>query len=76
MNDMTLTSTLAEASPIRDGYATLALHWHRALVDACVQAQRSQYQVLAAWEKALVAVNQELWDQWACRFGGGVPLDG
>lgn len=76
MNDMTLTSTLAEASPIRDGYATLALHWQRALVDGCVQAQRSQYQVLAAWEKALVAVNQELWDQWACRFGGGVPLDG
>ncbi|HEY6407526.1 MAG TPA: hypothetical protein VIY29_08670 [Ktedonobacteraceae bacterium] len=76
MNDMTQTPSVAEVSQIRDGYAISALDWQRALVDACVQGQRSQYQVFTAWAKALAAVNQELWDQWVCRFGGGVPLDG
>lgn len=76
MNDMTHTASLAELSPVRDRYAISALDWQRAAVEVCVQAQRNQYQIFAAWQKTLIAVNQELWDQWACRFGGGVPLDG
>jgi len=76
MNDMTQTPSLAAVSPTRDGYLTSALDWQKTLIDACVRAQRSQYQIFAAWEKALATINQEVWDQWACRFGGGVPLDG
>jgi hypothetical protein len=76
MIEITQTPSVTEVSHIGDGYARSALDWHAALADACVQAQHSQYQVFAAWAKALAAVNQELWDQWVCRFGGGVPLDG
>lgn len=76
MNEMTQAPSIAEVSQIRDGYAASAMDWQRGLVDACVQAQRSQYQIFAAWANALAAVSQELRDQWVCRFGGGVPLDG
>lgn len=63
-------------SPLRDGYLLSVLARQSALVGFLMQAQRNQCQVLATWEKSLGAVNQDLWDQWVCRFGGGVPLDG
>lgn len=47
-----------------------------AFFESLSQAQQIQLQILAAWYRPFAAVNQELWDQWICRFGGGVPLDG
>ena len=41
-----------------------------------LQAQQIQLQMLTAWQRPFAAVNQELWDQWVVRFGGGVPIDG
>jgi hypothetical protein len=64
------------ASPLRDGHLLSVLAWQSALVRFLMQAQRNQYQVLAAWEKTVGTVNQDLWDQWVCRYAGGVPLDG
>ncbi|RZL92730.1 MAG: hypothetical protein EOP82_09340 [Variovorax sp.] len=71
-----MTNDAPPSSPLRDEYLLSALDWQRAFVDSLTQAQRNQYQMLAAWQKSLCAVNQDLWDQWVCRFGGGVPLDG
>ena len=39
-------------------------------------AQRQQLEMMAAWQRSIAAVQRELIDQWICRFGGGVPLDG
>lgn len=63
-------------SPLRDAYLMSALNWQSLFADSLMQAQRNQYQIYAAWQKSLSAVNQDLWDRWVCRFGGGVPLDG
>lgn len=52
------------------------LDWQRAVAESLLQAQRGQWEMLAAWQRSVGAAQQELRDQWFCRFGGGVPLDG
>ena len=52
------------------------LDLQNAILQGLMQAQQVQFQMLTAWQQPLAAVNQELWDQWISRFGGGVPLDG
>lgn len=46
------------------------------IIESLMRAQQIQLQMLTAWQRPFAAVNQELWDQWIVRFGGGVPLDG
>jgi hypothetical protein len=38
--------------------------------------QRIQWQALLDWQNSMVALQKDLWEQWACRYGGGVPIDG
>ncbi len=38
--------------------------------------QRMQWQTLLEWQNSMIAFQKDLWDQWACRYGGGVPIDG
>jgi len=38
--------------------------------------QRQQLEMMFAWQRSATAVLCEFRDQWVCRFGGGVPLDG
>jgi hypothetical protein len=47
-----------------------------ALVANVVQLQRLQLDAWLAWQQSFAAGGQELVDEWACRFGGGVPIDG
>lgn len=68
-----------ETSPIpelRKGYLRSALVWQFALVGTLMQEQQRQFQVLLTWQKSMAGLGQELSDRLACRFGGGVPLDG
>ena len=67
---------ISPVSSLRDGYLRSVLDWQAAFNETLMQAQRSQFQILSACQNALGAVNQDLWDRWRCRFGGGVPLDG
>ena len=46
-----------------------------ALVQGLLRAQQAQLDAVLAWQKAVVSANQELWDEWVCRWGGGVPID-
>lgn len=46
-----------------------------ALIAAMFAAQRLQWEAMSAWQQSLLAFNQDLWEQWACHFGGGVPID-
>jgi hypothetical protein len=45
------------------------------LVDAWMQAQRLQWDLFGAWQRSLLAVQAEMLDAWACRWGGGAPID-
>ena len=45
-------------------------------VDNLFQIQRAQLDAMVAWQTSMASVGQELWDEWACHFAGGVPIDG
>ncbi|MEQ1682936.1 MAG: hypothetical protein ABL916_04755 [Burkholderiaceae bacterium] len=47
-------------------------HW---LTETVLQAHHMQLLALLSWFEALSAIQNELWDEWACRWAGGVPID-
>jgi hypothetical protein len=59
-----------------DGYLRSVVDWQKAVTESMLSAQRGQWETLAAWQRAIGGMQEELRDQWVCRFGGGVPLDG
>jgi hypothetical protein len=63
-------------SPLHADFLQSALDWQRVFLDTCLQAQSDQYRILAACQNSFGAFSRDLSDQWICRFGGGVPLDG
>ncbi len=71
----TPAGTPAEVPP-RDGYLSAVLDWQSAAWELTMSMQRNQFQAWTDWQKSIAAVQQDLWDRWTCRFGGGVPLDG
>jgi hypothetical protein len=50
--------------------------WWSSLAAPWLEAQQLQWEGLAAWQRTFAAVQKDIWDQWVCRYGGGVPLDG
>ncbi|RYF82867.1 MAG: hypothetical protein EOO29_05520 [Comamonadaceae bacterium] len=62
--------------PFGAGYLQLIMDWQLAAVKGALLAHGQQWEVAAAWQRSAAAVQRELMDQWICRFGGGVPLDG
>lgn len=44
------------------------------LASAFQEMQQMQLQALGAWQQSLVQLQQEWWDQWRSRWGGGAPL--
>jgi hypothetical protein len=71
-----MDSKIPIASAWTDAYLRSLLDWQAACGTTALQAQQVQLGMLAAWQQSAKAVQQELWDQWSSRFGGGVPLDG
>jgi hypothetical protein len=63
-------------STLADGFVRSALDWQATLVHQMMDLQDTQWRSIAAWQRLLCEANQDLWDRWICRFGGGVPLDG
>lgn len=54
------------------------LHW---LLDGPIaywasiaDLQRMQLEVLVSLEQRFARTCRDAWDQWICRFGGGVPI--
>lgn len=45
------------------------------LAAAIFRSQQLQLQALAAWQESIVALQRELWDEWTCRWAGGIPID-
>ena len=72
---MTSVARAPELS-IRDDWTYPGIAWASALALSAARVQRLQIEALFAWQAAAVAINGELWDEWRCRFAGGVPIDG
>jgi hypothetical protein len=53
-----------------------ALNPINAFSESLMMMQALQLDVLLFWQKSMVDFNRELWDQWTCRWAGGVPIDG
>jgi hypothetical protein len=44
-------------------------------IESLMQAQRVQLEALNSWQQSMAAINQEVWDEWVCHWGGGAPID-
>ncbi|WP_137860585.1 hypothetical protein [Variovorax sp. 3P27G3] len=63
-------------APFGGEYLQSIMSWQLAVSKSMLLAQREQWEMLAAWQRSIGAAQREMTDQWICRFGGGVPLDG
>jgi len=54
----------------------LCLDWATLFATSMMQAQQLQAQALVCWQTAMMKIGTEAWDEWQCRFAGGVPIDG
>lgn len=52
------------------------MDWTNAMTRMYLESQRVPMQAFLAWQQSMAATQQELWDEWTCRFAGGVPIDG
>ncbi|WP_038205717.1 hypothetical protein [Xenophilus azovorans] len=58
--------------PLGDDWLALWVNFQRSLLGGWA----TQMGALGGWGACWRAVDRELWDQWAARFAGGVPIDG
>ncbi|MGZ5130175.1 MAG: hypothetical protein ACXWCU_13825 [Caldimonas sp.] len=49
--------------------------WSTAIARTIFDAQRLQWEALLAWQQSLATFSMDLWEQWACRYAGGAPID-
>ena len=49
-----------------------ALWW----ADPLFAVQRTQWEAFLSWQQSLATFYGDLWEQWAMRYGGGMPIDG
>jgi len=74
-----MAQALRSAAPsVADDPMTALIDFHTVtgIGDTVWQAQRLQLEALLTWQQSLASLQQELWDEWVCRWGGGVPIDG
>jgi hypothetical protein len=63
------------AAPTRPDDFQPALASSMAVLESLMEAQRVQLEVLNSCQQSIAAINQELWDEWVCHWGGGAPID-
>ena len=68
-------ATRSTASPTCTDSIQPALDWWTPFAPSLMQAQGVQLEALISWQQSLAAINKEMWDQWACRWAGGAPID-
>ncbi len=64
---------MANATPVSSG-PTFDLP--AVFAESLMHAYQIQIGALVAWQQSLATLNKELWDEWACHWAGGVPIDG
>ena len=71
------SAPVGESGVARDRASLSAvLDWHCAFWCLALQTQAETLRLWTTLQKAVCDVQEDAWDRWACRFGGGVPLDG
>jgi predicted Abi (CAAX) family protease len=45
-------------------------------VNPFLEVQRAQWEAFLSWQQSLATFNRDLWEQWAVRYAGGLPIDG
>lgn len=76
MPNDSFSATPMHPTPLGTGCLQFAMDWQMAAARSMFLVQRRQWEMLTAWQRATGAVQRQFTDQWICRFGGGVPLDG
>lgn len=72
-----MTSGTQRLEPsMRDEWTHPGVAWACALAVNAVRGQQLQMEVMFAWQATVAAFSGEIWDEWRCRFAGGVPIDG
>jgi hypothetical protein len=49
--------------------------WPIAMVQGWLEMQRLQWDALTAWQQSYATFSKDFWEQWACRYAGGIPID-
>ena len=50
--------------------------WAWLMFSPILDAQRMQMETLLRWQQSIVTMQRDVREQWAVRYGGGVPIDG
>lgn len=73
---MWLTNTSPTLFPSPEGLLLAITSWQDVVGKGLVLSASLPWEMLAAWQHTVGMAQREYADQWICRFGGGVPLDG
>lgn len=68
--------TTPSRTDLRSSGASSNVPYGQALFTPFFDAQRLQWNALLEWQKSMTEFSKDFWEQWACRFAGGVPIDG
>ena len=71
---MAQSTSMKAAQPCRPPVDP-AVAWPVTLVESCLRMQRLHWDALAAWQRSFATFNEDFWEQWACRYAGGIPID-
>jgi hypothetical protein len=71
---MTQSTRMRPAQP-NGPVVNLVGTWPVALAASCLRMQRLQWDALTAWQRSFATFNEDFWEQWACRYAGGIPID-
>jgi hypothetical protein len=63
-------------TPDLDHTVAWFVNWPLRSVEFALQVQQMQLEAWRAWQGSLPNWNAPLFDWWACRGAGGVPIDG
>jgi hypothetical protein len=64
------------SAPASEVHGAFAIPDFSGLLGPFVEAQRLQWKALLDWQDSVFTFNKDFWEQWACRYAGGVPIDG
>lgn len=60
-------SSVAPVAPVAE--------WAWLMFSPMFDVQRMQMDALLGWQQAIATLQKDFWEQWAVRYGGGVPLE-
>lgn len=68
-------STGARHAQIGDPGADPVVAWATTFARGWLQMQQLQWAALGAWQQSFTTFGKDFWEQWACRYAGGIPID-